>query len=472
MKNDATFPVGKKWTGSENKGRDDIVNVIIPDGFTEISFEAFRGCKNLRYVYIPKSVKKIGFGAFDGCSSLAIVEGCQGVKSVGKNAFNGTALKEIAFPSGVELGERPGFDYGYSFLTDTLERIDVKKGKSGNIYSEGGVLFDTYAKWKHGLTLAVFPAGRKGSYEIPDTVKRIGGYAFYHSHLDEILITEGVKTIAWHAFDGCTNLKRIVFPSSLQIIESFALANCPRLEEVVFQSSKVEIGSELISRSKSLRRIVIPDAANCDPDWLKRAPASVNVETVAGASPSKQEFVEALKEHDRTKSDVVIAGLRAGHGNPSNISAEMVKRALQAKNNIPYFALCAEILFALGEYRAAFKYYEWGGYESEGDYLNRLLDCAERIEMDLDEMNRVCMLLAENSGLGEKETFHYSYMESDFDENPYDPSHWTVNVTNYQYAFKIVKLAAKQNDDLCLRFLKIVPSDYESKIVNEETNNY
>ena len=128
MKNDATFPAGKKWTGSENKGRQDIVDVVIPDGFAEISFEAFAGCKNLRYVYVPKSVKKkIGFGAFDGCSSLAIVEGCQGVKSVEKNAFNGTALKEIALPSGVELGERPGFDYGYCFLTDTLERIDVKK---------------------------------------------------------------------------------------------------------------------------------------------------------------------------------------------------------------------------------------------------------------------------------------------------------------------------------------------------------
>ena len=343
-----------------------------------------------------------------------------------------------------------------------------KKGKSGYIYSEDGVLFDTYSK----LTLAVFPAGRKGSYEIPNTVKRIGGYAFYHSRLDEILIPEGVEKISWHAFDGCVNLKRIVFPSSLQKISCFALANCPRLEEVIFLSKKVEIGSELVSGSKALRRIVIPDAANCDPDWLKGAPASVNVETIAGASPSKQEFVEALKEHYRTKSDVVIAGLRAGHGNPSNISAEMVKRALKAKNNVPYFALCAGILYSLEEYRAAFEYYEWGGYEFEGDFLNRLLDCAERIEMNLDELNRVCMLLAENSGLGEKEKFHYSYMESDFEENPYDPSHWTVTVTNYQYAFLVVKLAAEQNDELCLRFLKIAPSDYESKIVNEKTNSY
>lgn len=469
MKNDAFFPTGKKWTGSENKGRQDIVDVVIPDGFAEISFEAFAGCKNLRYVYIPKSVEIIGFGAFDGCSSLAIVEGCQGVKSVEKNAFNGTALKEIALPSGVKLGERPGFEYGYCFLTDTLERIEISKGKSGYVYSEDGVLFDTYSE----RTLAVFPAGRKGSYAIPDAVKRIGGYAFYHSHLEEILIPEGVEKISWHAFDGCVNLKRIVFPSSLRKIESFALANCPCLEEVIFLSSKVEIANEFASASNSLRRIVIPDAANCDPDWLKGAPASVNVETIAGASASKQEFVEALKEHYRTKSDVVIAGLRAGHGNPSNISAEMVKKALQAKNNCPYFALCADILYSLEEYRAAFEYYEWGGiYGFEGDYLNRLLDCAERIEMDLDELNRVCMLLAENSGLGEKEKFHYSYMESDFEENPYDPSHWTVTVTDYQYAFAIVKLAAEQNDELCLRFLKIAPSDYESKIVNGKTNSY
>ena len=60
----------------------------------------------------------------------------------------------------------------------------------------------------------IFPAGRAGSYEIPETVERIGGHAFYHSYLDDILIPEGVASIARHAFDGCVNLKRIVFPDA------------------------------------------------------------------------------------------------------------------------------------------------------------------------------------------------------------------------------------------------------------------
>ena len=464
------IPKGTKTISySEYKGREDITRLIIPDGVEKIGYGAFCGCKNLSYVFIPKSVKRIESEAFLDCSSLEVVEGLKGVEYIQREAFNHTALKSITLPSGVTLGERPGFEYGYCFLIDALERIDVTPGEKGSyLSSKDGVLFDSYSKWESGLALACFPAARKGSYAVDEETGRIGGYAFYHTSLEEVTIPEGVKIVSWHAFDGAKNLKKIVFPTTLEGIGSFALANCPNLEEVIFQGTKIQVQESVFAHSPKLRHVVIPDAARLEKDWLKDAPDGLRVQTsYLTKKISESEFLSAIDgNHAREKADIVIAGVRAGLSKGVT-TAEEVKRVLENKTLTAYFILCADILYEYGQYEKAFHFYLW-----HGDDLNRLMDCAEKISVKQEDLERVCLKLAEASGLGDPAKYHYSYMDSDFDENPYDPSHWEVHVTNYKYAFEILKEAAKEGNALCLRFLSIIPKDYESKIVNGETHCY
>ena len=47
---------------------------IIPDGTTEIAFQAFKGCNSLQSIVIPDSVTEIGRWAFAHCSSLQSIE--------------------------------------------------------------------------------------------------------------------------------------------------------------------------------------------------------------------------------------------------------------------------------------------------------------------------------------------------------------------------------------------------------------
>lgn len=184
------------------------------------------------------------------------------------------------------------------------------------------------------------------------------------------------------------------------------------------------------------------------------------------ANVSLEQFLEALEAGSRDKADDTIAGLRAGYGK-DGITAENVKRALQSKNNTAYFQLCADLLYAYERYEKTFSYYLW-----HSNNLERVLDCAEKLTLDTVNLSRISMRLARKSPLADPEKLEYSYMESDYDENPYDPTHWEVHVTNYKHAFEIVKSEAKEGDELCLRFLALIPADFESHIVNRETNCY
>ena len=51
----------------------------------------------------------------------------------------------------------------------------------------------------------------------------------------EVIIPEGVTTICHGAFVQCKKLKRVVLPSTLEIIEEFAFGDCINLEEINLQ---------------------------------------------------------------------------------------------------------------------------------------------------------------------------------------------------------------------------------------------
>lgn len=66
---------------------DNVTDVVIPEGVTEIGDAAFGGCSSLRSVEIPDGVTVIGDYAFGGCSELTSVNIPEGVKLIGSVAF-------------------------------------------------------------------------------------------------------------------------------------------------------------------------------------------------------------------------------------------------------------------------------------------------------------------------------------------------------------------------------------------------
>ena len=181
---------------------------------TRIGDYAFYNCTGLTSITIPKSVTSIGTDAFehtpwyngqDGIvyagsvlykykgnmpagTSIVVQDG---INTIAAYAFSGcTGLTSITIPESVT-----------SIGTDAFEDTPWYDGQDGIVYA-GSVLY----KYKGDM-----PAGTS------------------------IVVQDGIKTIAAHAFSGCLGLTSITIPKSVKSIGEKAFEGCNSLKYVYYQ---------------------------------------------------------------------------------------------------------------------------------------------------------------------------------------------------------------------------------------------
>lgn len=99
--------------------------------------------------------------------------------------------------------------------THTSEMQSITVDENNSIYSSvDGVLFN-----KDKTTLYKYPSKKEGmSYVVPSTVTEIRGFGFSGSEINSIELPDGLKKINDGAFVGCSNLKAVSLPGSLENI--------------------------------------------------------------------------------------------------------------------------------------------------------------------------------------------------------------------------------------------------------------
>ena len=75
-------------------------------------------------------------------------------------------------------------------------------------------------------------------------VTAIGSTCFYKKTITEIVIPEGITSIASGAFWHCKSLAKVTFPSTLTTLEAYAFADCPLLETIDLPKSVTYIGNK------------------------------------------------------------------------------------------------------------------------------------------------------------------------------------------------------------------------------------
>ncbi len=164
-----------------------VIDLVIPDGVTNIGDYRFNGCSSLTSVTIPDSVTSIGENAFNGCYMLEDVY-----------------IKDIA--KWCEM----------SFGSPTANPICY----ANNLYLNGELVTNL---------------------SIPDGTKCIENYAFYYyRRLSSIEIPDSVESIGTDAFCACVNLKNIKVGSGVTSLTGNAFHGCSALENFEISENNSE----------------------------------------------------------------------------------------------------------------------------------------------------------------------------------------------------------------------------------------
>ena len=94
-------------------------------------------------------------------------------------------------------------------------------------------------------------------YQIPKWVTKIEAYAFEDSQLKEMTIPQNILHIDSGAFQGCVNLKKVIFNNSLQKIPFWCFCGCKNLDFITFPSELKKIDYLAFSHV-GLEDIIIP----------------------------------------------------------------------------------------------------------------------------------------------------------------------------------------------------------------------
>ena len=246
-----------KSTGEITDCDSTVTKAVIPSEINgtsvmSIGNNAFWDCSSLTSIKLPNSVKSIGKQAFYNCTSLTSITLPNSVKSIGDYAFDGcSSLTSINIPNSVtSLGD--GAFTGCMSLTS----INVASGNS-TYSSDNGVLFD-----KNKRIIIQYPAGKRdASYVIPNSVKSVGGDAFYLCEsLKKITLPNSVTSIGDGAFSGCSGLTSINIPNSVKSIGDGAFIACSGLTSINIPNSVKSIGDGAFGYCTSLKSITLPNS--------------------------------------------------------------------------------------------------------------------------------------------------------------------------------------------------------------------
>lgn len=249
--------------------------IKIPDSVIVIGERALDSCINLHYVDIGKGVKIIKEFAFRCCRELETLSLPNNIETIESMAFSYTALKELIIPQ--FCSKITGNPIAYNNV-----RI---KSNSPHFIVEDDILFTS------NMNELISFQSSLSTYTIPNSVTRIGSYAFWYStNLKNIVIPTSVKDIGINPFANCnlainnqskdfslkwrllidnkrnsivacySNHETIYIPDGVKSIESCAFCNS-KIKEIKIPYSVKNIKNNAFE-SSTIEKVKLPNSIN------------------------------------------------------------------------------------------------------------------------------------------------------------------------------------------------------------------
>lgn len=257
-----------KWT------KDDVKQVVVGSGITEIPQYGLDGLKNLESVTLGSDVVTIGYGAFEGNQKLVSIN-LENVTSVGDRAFEFCKSLTAAdlSPNATTIG------FSAFFECNSLTTVSV-----GKVSSIGNTAFGRcYALTSIDLSYVTFMDYQAFSdctsletVTLGSGLKEIKQNTFNGCKSLTTINLGNIETIGYSAFDGCEALTNVDLSkaktigssafqkcygitslnlSKLESVENSAFSECKNLVSVTLGDSCTSIGNRAFYNCRSLESI-------------------------------------------------------------------------------------------------------------------------------------------------------------------------------------------------------------------------
>ena len=212
--------------------------VMLPNSLEEIGISSFEWCMSLEQVNMPTSLRLIGERAFMQCSNLKMDKLMipEGNTQIGELTFYNCPLKcDVTLPSGIKsIGT-------WAFCQSGITSINLPEGLKT-------------------ICSGAFHACNFKEITIPSTCTNFPGSEHFRGNLqlEEIILSEGMKTIPEQFLSTCIKLEKVNIPSSVKEIGDQAFYACEKLKSIELPEGLERIGDQAFFHMVSLEEITFP----------------------------------------------------------------------------------------------------------------------------------------------------------------------------------------------------------------------
>ena len=198
------FDCGPNPSAPWKSVKDQIVEIQIMEGVTEIGVNAFKECKKLKKVVLPHSLGRIQMHAFWNCRQLVCIES---ERTDFKYVYDDRECQYVIFDGYHKRKDT------VIFGIDSFRNVPWSKSKWGDFYCNGEVFYVTFT-------------GEAEEMVIPEGIRVIKPFAMNAVEVDSVVLPNTLEVIEELAFAGSNIKSRMFLPNSIKTVSPYAFSDC------------------------------------------------------------------------------------------------------------------------------------------------------------------------------------------------------------------------------------------------------